>query len=123
MGIFNRRAKKERKQFLDIIEEEYSNLSQTQISKDLINAVSKRVADYYYNQYQTFKKQYPKSQKRYSTFQIKDLDHPYTYEIIIKVLKEKVGTDYEKYATIFLQMTLNELKKFEKSREEFYDMF
>jgi hypothetical protein len=56
-------------------------------------------------------------------FQIKGLNHPTTFEIIIKVLREKVGKDYDKFAPLFLNMTLDELRQFKKNREEFYQMF
>ncbi|NAS29736.1 hypothetical protein GTQ40_02020 [Flavobacteriaceae bacterium R38] len=112
-----------KEQFLEIIRKKYLDLTQEQVPFDLVDEVSNNITDYYYDQYQRFIKQYPKSVKRYSSFQIKDLDHPITHETIIKILKEKVDTDYEKYAILFLNMTLEELKKFERNREEFYKMF
>ena len=113
---------KPKQNFFDTIKKEYLDLAQGQVSVDLIDFVSEKITDYYYDQYKRFRKQYPKSIKRYSAFQTKDLDHPTTHEIIINALKEKVGIDYEKYAILFLNMTLDELKSFEKNREEFYKM-
>ena len=112
-----------KQKFLDTIRTEYLDLTQGQVSVDLIDFVSERITDYYYDQYKRFRKQYPKSIKRYSAFQTKDLDHPTTHETVIKAVKEKVGIDYEKYAILFLDTTLDELKSFEKNREEFYKMF
>ena len=112
-----------RDDFLNAIENEYLRLTKGKVPDEFVTAVSKNVMEYYYDQYQRFRKQYPKSIKRYSSFQIKDLDHPYTREMVIKTLKEMVGDDYERYATLFLNMTPEELKKFEKNREEFYKMF
>jgi hypothetical protein len=88
-----------------------------------VDLVSNAVTDYYYDQNQRFGQQHPKSIKRYSTFQLKDLDHPTTFEIVIKILKEKIGDGYEKFTLPFLSMTLEELRQFEKSREEFHNMF
>ena len=70
-----------------------------------------------------FRAQYPKSIKRYSTFQLKDLDHPQTFEMVINFFKEKLGSDYQKYSRLLLNMTETELKSFEKSRQDFYNMF
>jgi hypothetical protein len=124
MGIFSKKIKMDSKQrFFDTIRKEYLAVTQGQVSEDLIDFISKRITDYYYDQYARFRKQYPKSIKRYSAFQNKDLDHPTTHETIINALKEKVGVDYKKYATLFLNMTLDELKSFERNREEFYKMF
>ncbi|PQB04341.1 hypothetical protein [Aureitalea marina] len=124
MGIFSKKPKMDsRQKFLEIIRKEYSNLTLDQIKEELLDAVSIGVTDYYYKQYQRFRKQYPKSIKRYSSFHLKDLDHPTTHELIIKILKEKVGAEYKEPATKFLNMTLDEFKDFEKKREEFYNMF
>ena len=124
MGIFSTKPKMDsRQKFLEIIRKEYSGLTLGKVNKELINTVSEGVTDYYYEQYQRFRKNYPKSIKRYSTFHLKDLDHPSTHELVIKIIKKKVGTEYEDSATKFLNMTLDELKEFEKNREEFYNMF
>jgi hypothetical protein len=112
-----------RDKFLMTIRDEYFRVTKGEVAGDKLDLVSGAVTDYYYDQYQRFGQQYPKSIKRYSTFQLKDLDHPATFEIVIKVLKEMVGVDYEKIAIQFLPMTLDELGQFERSREEFYKMF
>lgn len=112
-----------KQKFLEIIRKEYFALTLGKVEEDLIDAVSTGVTDYYYEQYQRFRKQYPKSIKRYSSFDLKDLDHPHTHELIINIVKDKLGAEYEKSATCFLDMTLDELKGFEKNREEFYKMF
>lgn len=110
-------------QFLITIKDEYLRLTKGQVSEDQVDRVSNAITDYYYEQYQRFRLQYPKSVKRYSTFQLKDLDHPTTFEIIIKTLKENIGVGYEEFTLPFLKMTLEELRRFEKNREEFYKMF
>jgi len=46
-------------------------------------------------------------------------DHPDAYERIIKLLKERVGTEYDTYATLFLNKTLEECKAFEKTEKTF----
>jgi len=109
--------------FLTTIRDEYFRVTKGEVANDKVDLVSNVVTDYYYDQYQRFGQQYPKSIKRYSTFQLKDLNHPTTFEIVIKVLKEKLGIDYEKTALQFLNMTLEELRQFEQSRQEFYKMF
>lgn len=124
MGIFSKKPKMDSKhQFLEIIKKKYSDLTVGKVDEELLNAVSDGVTNYYYEQYQRFHKQYPKSIRRYSSFHLKDLDHPSTHELIIKIIRKRVGAEYVKPTTIFLDMTLDELKRFEKNREEFYKMF
>lgn len=124
MGIFSKKPKIDsRQQFYDIIRKKYSDVIQGEISVELLDSISDGVTKYYHNQYQIFRKQHPKSIKRYSTFHLKDLDHPNTHELVIKIIKDKVGEGYESPATKFLCMELDELKEFEKNREKFYKMF
>ncbi len=107
-----------RQDFLDTIREFYLDKVEDLVPPDLLDQVSECVTDYYFAQYKRFRKQYPKSIKRYSSFQVKDLDHPTTREVVIKAIREK-EKDYEKYACIFLDVTNDELKQFEKDREAF----
>ncbi len=67
-----------RQQFFDVINDYYSNIVDDKLPPDLLIELCNKITDYYYNQYTRFGKQYPKSIKRYSTFQLKDLDHPDT---------------------------------------------
>lgn len=111
-----------REAFFKSIHNYYLNLVASKVPIELINGVSDIVTDFYYEQYNRFKRQYPKSAKRYSAFQFKDLEHPTTFEMIIKYFKENDSDNYKDYSMILLRMTLEELIAFEKSREEFYKM-
>jgi hypothetical protein len=112
-----------RDQFLKKIKDEYLRLPNNRVPGDEVDLVANAITNYYYEQYQRFGEQYPRSSKRYSTLQLKDLDHPTTFEIIIKTIKEINGTGYEELVLPFLNMTLEELRQFEKNREEFYKMY
>lgn len=112
-----------KKDFLKTIKRHYLEISNSKITDKLIDLVSANVTNHYYNQYLRFREQYPKSIKRYSTFQIKDLQHPHTFEIVIKTLKEEIGSGYEEPCSILLNLSKDELKDFEKNRDEFYKMF
>ncbi len=112
-----------REAFFKIIHSYYLNLAADEIPIELINEVSDIVTDFYYEQYNRFNRQYPKSAKRYSVFQLKDLEHPTAFEMIIKYFKKKDSDRYKDYSTILLRMTLEELIAFEKNREEFHKMW
>ena len=101
----------------------YTEISKGKVPKEMLDDVASRIADYYYDQYTSFSIKYPKSIKRYSHYQIKDLEHPDTFEIIIAYFKELLGNDYRSYSLVLLQMTEDELTDFEKNREGFYNMF
>jgi hypothetical protein len=112
-----------RQQFLEVIQNEYSKIVGNNMPNDLLKVVSEAITDYYYDQYQRFSKQYPKSIKRYSSFQTKDLDHPNAFELIIKTLKKAVGPEYEIYAMLMLKMSKDELTDFERRMRDFHNMF
>ena len=107
--------------FFDTINRYYTALSFEKIPPNLLTELSNIITDYYYEQYLRFGKQYPKSIKRYSTFQLKDLEHPETFELIINFFKAKVGVKYPEYATILLQMDLDKLKYFEQQRQLYHN--
>ncbi|MFT5821635.1 MAG: hypothetical protein ACI8ZM_002889 [Crocinitomix sp.] len=123
MGIFSNKPKMDsRQQFLEVIRKEYSDLTNDEVDAELLDDVSNGITDYYHDQYKRFRMQYPKSIKRYSSFHLIDLDHPSSHELIIKIVKDKVGEGYEELAIRFLNMTLDGLKGFEKNREDFYNI-
>ena len=101
----------------------FYDIAGDKIPDELLRGLSDKINDYYFEQYNRFAIQYPKSLKRYSSFQVKDLEHPTTFEIIIKFFKDKLGKDYSHYTETVLKMNTLELKAFEKSREDFYKMF
>ena len=109
--------------FFNSIHSYYVNISGDKVPSELLNEVSKVITEYYYEQYSRFGKQYPNSAKRYSSFQLKDLDHPTTFEMIIKYFKTKSSERYREYSQQLLNMSDQELAKFEKNIEDFYKMW
>lgn len=90
------------------------------IQLNLLEELCKIISTYYFDQYIRFRNQYPKSFKRYSSFQTKDLSHPDIYELIINYFKDKLGGKYEECASEILQMSKIELKQFEMNRELYH---
>lgn len=109
--------------FFEHIFNYYLNNSKDKIEVELVRQLSEIITDHYYEQYKRFLSQYPKSVKRYSSFQIKDLDHPQVFEIIITYLKNKFPQNYKGYAGVILSMTDAEIGLFEKNRQDFYNMW
>lgn len=107
--------------YFKVIYNYYSERVGEKIPPELLKELSGRITDHYFEQYSRFRELYPKSVKRYSTFKIDDLDHPEVFEIVISFFKEKVGSNYLDYTATVLGITLQELKEFEKRREQFYN--
>jgi len=108
-----------RENFKEVILDYYKNIAETQVPLTLIDLLSGKIADYYYEQYSRFRRQYPKSIKRYSTFLLKDLDHPYTKKIVIDFFKDALKTDYKSSSMLLLKMTETELDSIEQWWKDF----
>ena len=107
--------------FYYIIYDYYFKVVDNKFPSFQLEELCNRITDYYYDQYTRFREKYPKSLKRYSSFQIKDLDHPETFEIIINFLKEKMGNNYPNKSMLILDWSLDELMEFEKNRNDFHN--
>ncbi len=70
-----------KQEFKRVIYSHYSEIAGDRVPDKILHELSETISDYYYEQYKRFGKQYPKSIKRYSSFQIKDLDHPTTFGV------------------------------------------
>jgi hypothetical protein len=97
----------------------YKNMSEDRVPSKLIDSLCDKITDYYYEQYSRFRKQYPKSIKRYSTFQVKDIDHPQTKKMVVDFFKKEIRDNYRDYCKILLDMTDNELDEFEQWWHDF----
>jgi len=109
-----------KEEFYKVIYGYYEAIAFGKIDTEYLTELSNRITDYYYEQYQRFGSQYPKSIKRYSTFKIEDLDHSFTHDIVIKFFKEKMGVNYARFSKIILQMNDFEFQEFEKRRYEYH---
>jgi hypothetical protein len=123
INLFFPKIKMESKQeFFNIIHTHYTNKLGEKLPHELLKEICENITEYYYEQYKRFRSQYPKSIKRYSSFKIKDLEHPEVYEMVIKFFKVKKGTEYSIYTMLMLNWSLDKLKEFEKQRANFHNM-
>ena len=93
------------------------------IPLQLLDELYEKITGFIYEQYVGRSKKYPKSTKRYSSLKVEDLDHPQIFELIIKFFKQKSTSKYLEYSGNLLNINKEEVKRFEKRREEFYNMF
>lgn len=108
-----------KQKFYDKVLAYYQLIASDKIPSKHISQLSRRVSDYYFQQYKTFGRQYPESEKRYSSFSVSDLDHPYTYEIVIKYFKDQLKANYAEYSKIVLDMNESQFRLFEANRRDF----
>lgn len=109
--------------FFEKIYTYYFDLCGCKVEPKYIEIVSKKLSDSFFDQYATFRKSYPKSYKRYSSFDLKDLDNPLTHDLIVKILKEMRLDDYQKIGACFLNKSLDEFSSYEANRKRFKNMF
>lgn len=103
-----------RDNFKQAIFSHYKNISTDQIPFPILDSLCDKITDYYHDQYTRFREQYPKSIKRYSTFQLKDIDHPQTKKIVVDFFKNELKERYRDYSKLLLVMTDKELDNFEQ---------
>ena len=109
--------------FFNKISDYYESNSKGRIDSNLLDGLISEVAQDQCNQYRRFWYKYSKSRKRYSEYKIKDIEHPNVHDIVINYFKSKEPYNYVKNCCILLQMNSVEFFKYEKSRQDFYDMF
>lgn len=112
-----------RQEFYDVIYEYYLSNTQGLLAENVLKELVNTVTDYEYSQYRRFYAQYPKSAKRYSKLDAKDLDHTFVLELIVNFFKKKDIRTYQDNAMVVLKMTSAQLSEFEKRQREFYEMF
>ncbi len=83
-----------RDNFKQVIFSHYEKISAGEIPLTILISVCDKITDYYYEQYTRFSKQYPKSIKMYSTFQLTNIDHPQTKKIVVDFFKNEFKTKY-----------------------------
>lgn len=71
--------------------------------------------------YNSWKIMYKKQENRNLNFDEKDFNNPSTYDIIFSYLKSKYPESWELQSAVLLDIKLDELKIYYKTREEFYN--
>ncbi|WP_299682736.1 hypothetical protein [uncultured Dokdonia sp.] len=77
----------------------------------IILEIAEIIANYQYDSYRNLWKEYPKSRKRYSIFDTKDLKNPFVYWKIMDYLKVAYTESYQEYACVILGVNKEILQK------------
>ncbi len=121
--MFSRISSESKESFFKKIKNYYLSRCKNENYNDNIIMLSKVLTDHFYNQYGDFRKLYPKSKKRYSSFDVKDLDNPLTHDLIIDFSKKHVQTNYIGFCSCLFGMSEQEFLVYEKNRSDFENMF
>lgn len=86
-----------------------------------INRVSIAIVLYYLYTYNQWRNTYKKQENKDLRFNKEDLDHPSTHDVVFRYFKTKYPDDWEKKSSILLEMNIDDLRAYYKTREEFYN--
>lgn len=109
--------------YFENIKTYYYNRNNGFYNEERINEISMVLTEYFFRQYKDFRKEYPKSRKRYSSLKIDDLENPITHDKIIFYVKDKYRNDYIKFCSRMLNMDEDAFLKYENRRAKFNGMF
>ncbi len=99
------------------------NLANERIPVDDLEDISNLISYQQHNRYTDCWTKYPKSRKRYSKFNVEDLDQPYIQIEILSLLKRKYPDNYLNFSTILLDKNKDEIIELIKKQKEFQAMF
>ena len=108
-------------EFRKKIRAHYAAFALDTIPKEIIEDISQIITNDLHNRYRKSWRKYPKSRKRYSVLEMKDLKHPHIYRLIMEYLKTNHPIEYSKYSCILLGMDKAELKEEEKRQFQFFN--
>lgn len=106
-----------------LVKEHYHNKTTDKLAQTDIEKVSLKVVLRYFYMYQLWRTMYKREKNRDLTFIKKDFEHPYTLDTIISYFKSAYPKQYADKCEIMLNMSSDKFKKYEKERQEFYDMW
>ena len=93
-----------KRQFFKKIEAFYLQRGESSLPKDLIVQIAHKITHEVYADYKRLWKKHPKSRKRYSQLDLKDLDHNYVRNSVIDFLELKQLPERHTYAKALFDM-------------------
>jgi len=105
------------------IEKFYSELANDKVPKEFITELSEILTESQFKSYKNSWKKYPKSRKRYSEFDVKDLNHPFVHYQIMDFFRKLPNTSYVRFSCQLLNLSETEFAEFEKRKNQFENMF
>jgi hypothetical protein len=88
-----------------------------------LSLVSLRIVLHYLYMYNKWREMYEHHKDRDLKFLIEDFEHPSTHDLIIWYFRNKYLEKYSTQCELMLGMSADEFRSYEKSRQEFHDMW
>ncbi len=107
----------------ELVKEKYADVSSNSIYPEDLLEVCLRIVIHYFYLYNLWRSIYPQEKNRNLTFLSKDYDHPYTYDMIIQFFKNKYPGAYASKSATMLNLTTEEVLRYEEERHDFYSRF
>lgn len=94
---------------------------QKEFDNNDIHFVSISIVLYYLYTYNSWRTMYKREQNKDLRFYEKDFSNPSTHDILFLYFKKRYSKDWEDKCAVLVGMKLDELKKYYKTREDFYN--
>ena len=88
-----------------------------------LSIVSLKIVLHYLYMYNMWRKTYIEHRNHDLKFLTKDFDNPSTHDMIIQYFKKKYPERYPSRCELMFGMSADEFNRYEKSRQEFHDMW
>lgn len=111
------------KRFKNKIHDHFKNRSNGRIPNTDLNEISNFITYQLHNNYKDAWAKYPKSRKRYSKFNVEELEQPYWQIEILSLLKSKYPEEYLNYSVILLHKSKDEVIELVNKKKGFEAMF
>lgn len=110
-------------QFYIVIRDFYLKRDCSIIPKAVLTKIISRITEKEYDFYRSNFWKYQKSRKRYSKYDIEDLEHPFVKFLILESFKELTPDSYINNCRVMLDFTQKEVECLEVEYDDYYDMF
>lgn len=111
-----------RKNF-EILKSQFLKTASSKIKIEELNEVCLKIVLYWYGLHNSWKYSNEKEKDRDLSFQLKEIQHPYTMDILIPYFKNKNPNDYAEKCASLLDISTDKLLKDESDRAFFYASF
>lgn len=105
------------------VKEFYKKRANETIKMEDLNSVCLKIVFRFFYMHNMWRSEGKRLKNKNLEFLNEDLEHPYSFDDIITVLKEKYPRHYSNKCELLMNMTTDEFKKYEKNRQDFFNMW
>lgn len=105
------------------VKEFYQKRANGRIKIEDLNKVCLKIVFRFFYMHNMWRSEGKKLKNKRLEFLKEDLEHPYSFDDIIEVFKGKYPQNYPDKCKVLMNMTTDNFKKYEKSRQDFFNMW